>query len=630
MLDETHVTAEHLLAFADGRRDLVSDEAIKHMQMCPACNDEVDILVNGRASLRNPLQSAFVPQIDLGSLVARVVATTTDTKLAMARRRSALTAAAMTFAVAAIMIATSAMTSWRGIGSLLRGVETTFTVVRGLTTLIERGVPGGAGTLALVGAVVVMALYAIGKTMLRSSHVAGTLLLLAGFAISPRADAQLPDAFGGQWPSVEADARVSVDVTRKPMSYALERVSKSAKLDLVFVSNEDPLVTLHLRNAPLQDALAAIVAGRNLRVTRSASRLQIVEAQSAPATETAPAPPSDAPASATQPRTAPAAPVAAPTVPPALPPASATPPLASPPIAAPPSPRFPSNRPSQGERATVGNDATVGKDEKVLQVITMGGDANILGEVERDVVTMGGDAIISGYVGGDVVTMGGDLHIKAGSEIGGEVATMGGEVHVDDGATPPRGSAQRDAAHSGDKNRREGKDEFRSVLGRVNEHGSNDSDSHASSFFGRMGQFGLLCVIGLLFLGVAPSRFETIQNAVQHKAPQMAALGLVVALGSTIATVVLTLTFIGIPLALVVALSLTVSVALGLAMSGYALGLRIAPARLRDKPIACLAVGLGVLFVASYVPIVGVLTLALAALLGIGALAQTKLGTMRV
>ncbi len=68
-------------------------------------------------------------------------------------------------------------------------------------------------------------------------------------------------------------------------------------------------------------------------------------------------------------------------------------------------------------------------------LVRMGQDVEVgEGEVAREVVVMGGNLVVRGEVEGNAVAIGGDLTVEDGGRVAGDVVTVGGKLNIHDGA----------------------------------------------------------------------------------------------------------------------------------------------------------------------------------------------------
>jgi len=259
-----------------------------------------------------------------------------------------------------------------------------------------------------------------------------------------------------------------------------------------------------------------------------------------------------------------------------------------------------------GDRITFGADVVVQSGERVNDVVTMGGDAVIEGEVLGDVVTMGGDLVVSdhGLVRGEAVTMGGDVALDDSGQILGGVQTFGGEwVNDGDISVAPTAPDVPLVPH--------------------HRASSDFGDWLVDAVTGFVSHI-LLFVLGLLLMGVARERYEALQVTIVKKPLPSFGYGLLGLVGSVVTIVVLAITLIGIPAAVLGAIALPIAVYVGLAAFAAVFGAVIPMEALRGKPILQLGAGVFALWLVSLIPFAGAFATALAASLGLGALIITR------
>lgn len=398
----------------------------------------------------------------------------------------------------------------------------------------------------------------------------------------------------GDWPA--QPERVTLSVENEPTSRALRKAAESAGLDLVATLPSDPPCTVRVRGAALPDVLSAIL-GEQAVVAQRSGRMIVVRAL--PAAATSPTPPTPAvPAEPTEPAEpgAQAVPAPPPTpVVPSVPPVPPVPPLPPSPAAAPPAPAGP----PASDRVTFTGDIVVARGERVRDVVTMGGDARIEGEVTGDVVTMGGDieVVPGGVVHGDLVTMGGDIEVAEGGTVQGQRVQAGsGDVQLSYGIDPA------DAAG-----------------------GIADWFSDAA---GTAARYALLFLLGLVLLGLAPERLDTLRLALVKVPTRAAATGLLGLIVAVVLIIVLCITLIGIPAAVLLALALPVAIYVGMAAAASVIGALLPVERLKGRPVLQLGAGIAVIFAVSLLPFLGDIAVAAAAIIGFGAVVLTRFGKL--
>lgn len=332
----------------------------------------------------------------------------------------------------------------------------------------------------------------------------------------------------------------------------------------------------------------------------------------------APAPTPVAPVVAAAPVAAPvvAAPVAAPAVPaapvaaaapavPVIPSLPVTPDVTDAPVA------VDLSSTGSGDRVTFGQDAIVRAGEHVRDVVTMGGDARVEGEVLGSVVTMGGDATILGHVVGDVVTMGGDAELAPGARVDGEVTTMGGTLDASTAATTGSVVTMGDTDVAG-----------LAALGTI-----GGLAAFVHSALSGAASFALLFLLGLGLLGLARDRFDATKVVIAREPLHVLMVGAASFVGAVLAIIALAITLVGLPMSLLVALALSLGCYVGLASVAAVIGAVLPIERLKDRPILQLAAGVATLYLASLVPGIGTVALAVAGAVGLGAVVRTRLRT---
>ena len=233
--------------------------------------------------------------------------------------------------------------------------------------------------------------------------------------------------------------------------------------------------------------------------------------------------------------------------------------------------------------------------------VAFGSDVHVgPGEVVKDAASFGGDTIVEGEVLGDAVSFGGSVVLRGDGRVRGEATSFGGEVR--DAGTP---AAHVSASHHD-----------RGPLERLGDWVGSLARSVVSHV--------LIFLLGLLLFGVARDRLGAMQVTMIKDGPKTAGLGLLAYVVAALAVLLFTVTIIGIPIAVVLALTLPVATYVGLAAAATIIGAVLPIQELQGREVLQLAAGVGVLFVASLVPVAGTLVTIAAACLGFGALIRTR------
>ncbi|MEC7521612.1 MAG: hypothetical protein VYE22_17155 [Myxococcota bacterium] len=241
--------------------------------------------------------------------------------------------------------------------------------------------------------------------------------------------------------------------------------------------------------------------------------------------------------------------------------------------------------------------------------VRFGEDVHVgAGEVVNDAVSFGGDVVVEGEVLGDAVSFGGGVDLREGGAVRGDTVTFGGDVRGAQRAEGDAVSFGGDASHV-DAGPLGG---FWDWLG-----------ESVRSFVAHV----LLFLLGPLLLGPFRERLRAMQATMITDGLKTAGTGLLGYVIAGVAIVVLAITIVGIPAAVVLGLALPVATYVGLAAAATVIGAALPFEGLRGQEVLQLALGVGVLYVASIVPTVGSLATIAFACLGLGALIRTRFRT---
>lgn len=617
-LVDAHLSERALEALSGGREDLLTPEARVHLEGCAACGERAAdarrALSEVSAALRVELSADALDALVRGALEAATpeVLGSSATRPAEPYRpsRRALVLAATLGALTSLVFGVLSLDGLPSLGRVFAFAHEARALSGATNQLVGALVPGGWATLALVLSVLLSVLLVPLRVLVAPRATGalaarmGTLALLVLLGVSPVAlfapRAHALD-FTGDWPASE---RLTVVADGVPASVALERAAQAAGLGFVGALASDPPTNLRVRNASLRDVVIAVL-GRDapLVAERTATLLVVRPLAVVPAVPPTPAPaspPTLAPGPASPPTSAPGpAPAPAPAAVSASPPASDAPRHVGP------------------ERVSFGGDVIVRAGEVVESVVTMGGSATIEGEVVRDVVAMGGG-----------------VHVRRGGIVSGEIVAMGGPIRIDEGAraservelaATPHGFSLRGRGANDDQPTNY--DDLGPTPASVAAHAADALGDWLRDTLASASRHALLFLFGLLLLGLAPARLDTVTRTVAALPGRSAATGVLSAIAAVVLGVVLTITLVGIPGAIVLALCTALGVYGGLVAVAAVVG-RILPIRaLHGRPVLQLAAGVLVLFVVARAPLVGGLLSLVVALIGLGAVVVTRAGT---
>ncbi len=234
-------------------------------------------------------------------------------------------------------------------------------------------------------------------------------------------------------------------------------------------------------------------------------------------------------------------------------------------------------------------------------VVAFGGDAYVpAGTLVDDVTAFGGSARIDGEVRGDVQSFGGDVLLGPTAVVHGSVDAAGGHIDIAPGARIAGAASAVPAAPE--------------------HHDHHDAGGPARSLL----LHALLFLFALLLSGAVPERMGAMHVAIVREPLRTAGVGLLGYAGALVALIALVVTIIGIPLALALGILVPVATYVGLAAAATVIGAALPIERLHGRPVLQILAGVSCLFVASLVPGLGLVAIAAAACIGLGALVRTR------
>lgn len=259
------------------------------------------------------------------------------------------------------------------------------------------------------------------------------------------------------------------------------------------------------------------------------------------------------------------------------------------------------------------NDATLfgithlAKGDRYDDVSVVGGISRIEATIDGDLEVTGGIVTLlpGATVKGDVHVTGGKLEIEEGARVEGDVENIGGVVSSPGGVNV---HYTKDTGTAG-----------------VTEVGPSRVHRVTEAISAVATRFAALFLAGVLALGLARNRADRIRAAVATQFGRSLGLGLVAALGTATAIVVLAVTIVGIPLAAaafgVAMAAAYVGAALTVATAGEALLAHRIPNPWKRLAVACAAFAL-----LGAVPTIGGVVHAIVFLVGFGAVVTTRGG----
>jgi len=269
---------------------------------------------------------------------------------------------------------------------------------------------------------------------------------------------------------------------------------------------------------------------------------------------------------------------------------------------------------------------TISVDAPVGSLLAAGGQITVNAPVKGDVIAAGGQITINSEVGGKVVAAGGTVTVNG--KVGTNAVITGGTVSLGNTAT-----VGRDALLSGgtvtNAGNVAGKLTVRSnTFDNTGSAGSLDVELRERSTLGGafLSIFSILFTIGLLILGIiliviAPGKYRAVEEGVTSSPVIAAVTGLVAFFAGFILVILLAITLIGLPIALLLGLLILAGILLSTLFTSSALGQWIGRLLKRTFPdLAAFVIGFIILNLLYRIPVAGVIILAIAVILGFGAL----------
>ncbi len=274
--------------------------------------------------------------------------------------------------------------------------------------------------------------------------------------------------------------------------------------------------------------------------------------------------------------------------------------------------------PLNSQGILVKKDIYVAEDEVQDNVISFGGDILIKGKVEESVVAIGGTITIEGEVGEVVFGIGSQITLKSTAIIKGDVVSLGGRLEKEPGSIVDGDTVYMELESL--------KDVFALLGG-----------------FGFAGLLPLLIIIKLITLfiwfilavllaALFPRQLSLASSQIRRSFWPVFGTGLlaiIIFTGLVIFSVLLSFILIGIPILLALIIIGIVIKIFGQITLFYFFGESLARAFGSKQPSAFLAVFLGLILVGliGFIPILGTLFAFVLSILGWGAVIRTKFGT---
>lgn len=280
-----------------------------------------------------------------------------------------------------------------------------------------------------------------------------------------------------------------------------------------------------------------------------------------------------------------------------------------------------------GASVVIGGTKEIGRDVKHEgDIIAISGPVDIKGEVAGDVISLGGPVSVLGAIDGNLIALKAPISLNEGSRVNKNVLVIGGEVAHTSGSkiggdflsigwgnNPPWAMAV--------KLKPDGHMEWKTFgIPVFNLEGW-------SGFYSYVLYLAMLAIMVFLTSQILPGPVERVSEVVEIYPVKSVILGAVVLLVTWPLTIFLTITIIGIPLALVIVTLYWIAKFLGYAALVTVVGRRLTWLLGRDvSPGLMITLGVGLIGLLRYLPMLGFVVGAVAASIGTGAVILTRLG----
>lgn len=266
---------------------------------------------------------------------------------------------------------------------------------------------------------------------------------------------------------------------------------------------------------------------------------------------------------------------------------------------------------------TFTDDIVVAKGEVQNNVVTFGGKVLVVGEVEESVIAFGGDVVISGSVGELVLGFGANITLKSTAFVEGDVVSLGGILEKEPGCIVKGDTIYFDTS-----------EDITKFLGKL----------FKGSLFPLLIVLKLISIfiwflLALLIAAFFPRQVTLASNQIRQSFWPVfgtGALSLIIYVGLVIFSTLLSFLLIGIPILLALIIIGIIIKIFGRVVLFYFFGESLYSAfGAKNKVAPLLAVILGLILVSliSFIPILGSLFTFVLSIIGWGVVIRTKFGT---
>jgi cytoskeletal protein CcmA (bactofilin family) len=269
------------------------------------------------------------------------------------------------------------------------------------------------------------------------------------------------------------------------------------------------------------------------------------------------------------------------------------------------------------DQVSLKEDISVAKDEVQDNIISFGGHVSVEGRIKKSIIVFGGSITLSGEVGDSVVGIGTDVRLKPTAVVKGDVASLGGTLQKESGCV-----IEGDTIYF-----KGGKD-----LSRLLSGGLLTFPLMPILLIIKLIGFFIWLLIALVVAALIPRQLVLASSQIRTAFWPVAGMGLIAIIlftGLVIVFGLLSLVLIGIPFLLILAaLGLAVKI-FGQVALFYFFGESIGRSsnRRSPSPLAAVVIGLIIVSLIKFIPILGFLFSFCLSIIGWGVTIRTKFGT---
>ncbi len=281
-----------------------------------------------------------------------------------------------------------------------------------------------------------------------------------------------------------------------------------------------------------------------------------------------------------------------------------------------PAPSVALDQPSE-KLSAFGRDITVEAGTTVEEASVVGGNLIVRGHVIGDAIAVGGNVqLIEGSrVDGDIVSVGGNVLLENSARGEGDIVSVGGHTSVADGAWV-------------------GGDRIQVGPGTWTQALPFSHTEESGSWFGAwvgsvvetIGLGLVMILLGIIIAALAPNRVRNIIATTRRRPVMSLVSGILAAIVTVTASILLAITLVGIPVALILLFGGALATVIGITGVACLIG-EVLPGKGRKQRSAmrCIVLGMIVLTVVSLLPL-GTLILMIVVSMSLGSVILSKIG----